>query len=53
MTKDNKNYKYPRHGEKLDTQGDYYNFVFSSNIEDWMVGYKLKWNRKYGAKQRA
>lgn len=47
MTSSNKRYDHPRLGEKLKVQKDYYNFVFSSDIMDWQVGYKLNWDRKH------
>lgn len=47
MTKSNKRYLYSNITTKPDILVDHYYFVFSSNIQDWQVGYNLNWNRKH------
>ena len=46
MTKSNRQYIYNSVGEKTQTNHTDYDFFFSDDIEHWMVGYHLRWNRK-------
>lgn len=51
MTKDNKRERINRVGQSVENEETSNSFVFSSNIEDWMVGYKLKWDRANAKKK--